>query len=183
MQRRLAAILAVDVVGYSRLMGRDEAGTLLALKSLRQDTLQPLLVKHSGRIVKLMGDGVLVEFASAVDAVQCAVELQAAMAAANANAPEDSRILLRVGINLGDMIVEGDDLYGDGVNIAARLEALAEPGGVVGSRSMTWASSSSRTLPSRSASTGCGRTAKGRSRSQHWRCLTGRRSLFCPSRT
>ena len=136
MQRRLAAILAVDVVGYSRLMGRDEAGTLLALKSLRQDTLQPLLVKHSGRIVKLMGDGVLVEFASAVDAVQCAVELQAAMAAANANAPEDSRILLRVGINLGDMIVEGDDLYGDGVNIAARLEALAAPGGVVVSRTV-----------------------------------------------
>jgi TolB-like protein/class 3 adenylate cyclase len=136
MQRRLAAILAVDVVGYSRLMGRDEAGTLLALKSLRQDTLQPLLVKHSGRIVKLMGDGVLVEFASAVDAVQCAVELQAAMAAANSDVPEDSRILLRVGINLGDMIVEGDDLYGDGVNIAARLEALAEPGGVVVSRTV-----------------------------------------------
>ena len=136
MQRRLAAILAVDVVGYSRLMGRDEAGTLLALKSLRQDTLQPLLVKHSGRTVKLMGDGMLVEFASAVDAVQCAVELQAAMAAANADVPEDSRILLRAGINLGDMIVEGDDLYGDGVNIAARLEALAEPGGVVVSRTV-----------------------------------------------
>ena len=136
MQRRLAAILAVDVVGYSRLMGRDEAGTLLALKSLRQDALQPLLVKHGGRIVKLMGDGVLVEFASAVDAVQCAVELQAAMATANSDVPEDSRILLRVGINLGDMIVEGDDLYGDGVNIAARLEALAEPGGVVVSRTV-----------------------------------------------
>ena len=136
MQRRLAAILAVDVVGYSQLMGRDEARTLLALKSLRQDTLQPLLGKHSGRIVKLMGDGALVEFASAVDAVQCAVELQAAMAAANADVPEDSRILLRAGINLGDMIVEGDDLYGDGVNIAARLEALAEPGGVVVSRTV-----------------------------------------------
>jgi TolB-like protein len=136
MQRRLAAILAVDVVGYSRLMGRDEAGTLLAIKSLRQDTLQPLLVKHSGRIVKLMGDGVLVEYASAVDAVQCAVDLQATMASANADAPEDSRILLRVGINLGDVIVEGDDLYGDGVNIAARLETLAEPGGVVVSRTV-----------------------------------------------
>ena len=119
--RRLAAILAADVVGYSRLMERDEAGTLLALKSRRKDILQPLIAEHIGRIIKLMGDGLLVEFASAVDAVQCAVELQTAMAAANADVPQDSQILLRVGINLGDVIVEGRDLYGDGVNIAARL--------------------------------------------------------------
>jgi len=135
-QRRLAAILAADVVGYSRLMQRDEAGTLLALKSRRRDILQPLLAKHVGRIVKLMGDGLLVEFASAVDAVQCAVELQNAMAAANAEAPQESRILLRVGINLGDVVVEGSDLYGDGVNIAARLEGLADPGSIFVSRTV-----------------------------------------------
>jgi adenylate cyclase len=135
-QRRLAAILAADVVGYSRLMERDEAGTLVAIKSRRKDILQPLLAKHNGRIVKLMGDGVLVEFASAVNAVQCAVELQNAMAAANADVPQDSRIVLRVGINLGDVMVEGSDLYGDGVNIAARLETLADAGSVVVSRTV-----------------------------------------------
>ncbi|WP_292623249.1 adenylate/guanylate cyclase domain-containing protein [Mesorhizobium sp.] len=135
-QRRLAAILAADVVGYSRLMERDEAGTFVAIKSRRKDILQPLLAKHNGRIVKLMGDGVLVEFASAVNAVQCAVELQNAMAAANADVPQDSRIVLRVGINLGDVMVEGSDLYGDGVNIAARLEALADAGSIVVSRTV-----------------------------------------------
>ncbi|WP_292652041.1 adenylate/guanylate cyclase domain-containing protein [Mesorhizobium sp.] len=135
-QRRLAAILAADVVGYSRLMERDEAGTLVAIKSRRKDILQPLLAKHNGRIVKLMGDGVLVEFASAVNAVQCAVELQNAMAAANADVPQDSRIVLRVGINLGDVMVDGGDLYGDGVNIAARLEALADAGSIVVSRTV-----------------------------------------------
>ncbi|TIT01977.1 MAG: adenylate/guanylate cyclase domain-containing protein [Mesorhizobium sp.] len=135
-QRRLAAILAADVVGYSRLMERDEAGTLVAIKSRRKDVLQPLLAKHNGRIVKLMGDGVLVEFASAVNAVQCAVELQSAMAAANADVPQDSRIVLRVGINLGDVMVEGSDLYGDGVNIAARLETLADAGSIVVSRTV-----------------------------------------------
>jgi adenylate cyclase len=117
-------------------MERDEAGTLRALKSRRKDILQPLLTKHIGRIIKLMGDGVLVEFASAVDAVQCAVELQSAMATANADVPQDSWILLRVGINLGDVMVEGSDLYGDGVNIATRLEALADPGRVVVSRTV-----------------------------------------------
>src|SRR6266478_2644687 len=129
-QRRLAAILAADVVGYSRLMQRDEAGTLAALKVRRSEVLQPVVSKHRGRIVKLMGDGVLIEFASAVDAVQCAVQLQEAMDTANAGLPEDRRIVLRIGINLGDVMVEGSDLYGDGVNIAARLEALAEPGRV-----------------------------------------------------
>jgi TolB-like protein len=132
-RRRLAAILAADVVGYSRMMQQDEAGMLAVLKARRSQVLQPLVSKHHGRVVKLMGDGVLVEFASAVDAVACAVELQEAMGAANANLPEGRHILLRVGINLGDVIVEGSDLYGDGVNIAARLEALAEPGSVCAS--------------------------------------------------
>jgi len=129
-QRRLAAILAADVVGYSRLMQADEAGTFSALKTRRTEILQPLLAKHRGRVVKLMGDGVLMEFASAVNAVECAAELQAAMAAANAQIPEPQRIVLRIGINLGDVMVEASDLYGDGVNIAARLEALAEPGSI-----------------------------------------------------
>ena len=135
-QRRLAAILAADVVGYSRLMQRDEAGTLAALKVRRSEVLQPVVSKHRGRIVKLMGDGVLIEFASAVDAVECAVQLQEAMAAANAGSPSDRWIVLRIGVNLGDVIVEGSDLYGDGVNIAARLEALAEPGRVYVSRTV-----------------------------------------------
>ena len=130
MERRLAAILAADVVGYSRLMERDEAGTLAALKERRRAIVDPLVKKHRGRIVKLMGDGVLVEFGSAVNAVACAIELQAAMDSANAGAAEGQRIVLRVGINLGDVMVEGSDLYGDGVNIAARLEGLSEPGGL-----------------------------------------------------
>jgi TolB-like protein/class 3 adenylate cyclase/Tfp pilus assembly protein PilF len=129
-QRRLAAILAADVVGYSRLMERDEAGTLAALKLHRTNILQPLVSKHRGRVIKVMGDGVLVEFASAVEAVGCAILLQQGMAKVNAEFPEDRRIVLRVGINLGDVLVEGGDLYGDGVNIAARLEGLAEPGGI-----------------------------------------------------
>src|SRR5262250_117327 len=129
-QRRLAAILAADVVGYSRLMERDEAGTLAALKSRRKEVFEPLVARHRGRVFKVAGDGVLVEFASAVNAVQCAVALQRAFASANADLPEDRRILMRIGINLGDVMVEGGDLYGDGVNIAARLEAIAEPGGI-----------------------------------------------------
>ena len=130
-QRRLAAILAADVVGYSRLMQLDEAGTLAALKTSRREILQPAVARHHGRIVKVMGDGVLIEFASAVDAVECGVVLQEAMEAASAGLPEDRRIVLRIGINLGDVMVEGSDLYGDGVNIAARLEGLADPGCVL----------------------------------------------------
>src|SRR5262249_49576450 len=126
MERRLAAILAADVVGYSRLMEQDEAGTLAALKQRRKEVLEPLVAKHHGRIFKVTGDGVLVEFGSAVNAVQCAVDLQQAMASQR----DDRQIVLRIGINLGDVVVEGSDLYGEGVNIAARLEAIAEPGGI-----------------------------------------------------
>jgi adenylate cyclase len=130
-QRRLAAILAADVVGFSRLMEADESGTLTALKSRRKDVLDPLVARHQGRIFKVTGDGVLVEFGSAVNALQCAVDLQQAMAAANGDRPNDGHIVLRIGVNLGDVMVEGSDLYGDGVNIAARLEAIAEPGGIL----------------------------------------------------
>jgi adenylate cyclase len=130
-QRRLAAILAADVVGYSRLMEQDEAGTMAALKARRREVLEPLVAKHQGRIVKTTGDGALVEFASAVNAVQCAVDLQQGMAAANDGQPQDPHIVLRIGVNLGDVMVEGSDLYGDGVNIAARLETMAEPGGIL----------------------------------------------------
>jgi TolB-like protein len=129
-QRRLAAVMAADVVGYSRLMRQDEAGTLAALKMRRKNVLEPLVARHRGRIFKVMGDAVFVEFGSAVNAVQCAVELQQGMAAANSGLPEDRRIVLRIGVNLGDVMIEGSDLYGDGVNIAARLEAVAEPAGV-----------------------------------------------------
>jgi TolB-like protein/Flp pilus assembly protein TadD len=128
--RRLAAILAADVVGFSRLMEADEAGTLAALKARRKTVLEPLVAKHAGRVFKITGDGVLVEFASAVNAVQCAVELQKAFADSNKDVPDNRQIVLRIGVNLGDVMVEGGDLYGDGVNIAARLEELAEPGTV-----------------------------------------------------
>ena len=131
MERRLAAILAADVVGYSRLMEADEVGTLATLKSRRKTLLEPLVAKLRGRVFKVAGDAVLVEFASAVNAVQCAVELQQAFAAANGDLPEERQIALRIGVNLGDVMVEGGDLYGDCVNIAARLEALAEPGGIL----------------------------------------------------
>ncbi len=129
-QRRLAAILAADVVGYSRLMEEDEAATLAALADRRKTVFEPLLAKHRGRIVRLMGDGTLAEFASAVDAVQCAVDIQRAMMEANATLADERAIVLRVGVNLGDVVVEDGDLYGDGVNIAARLEAMADPGGI-----------------------------------------------------
>jgi adenylate cyclase len=128
--RRLAAILAADVAGYSRLMGADEEGTHERLKALRHELLDPKIAEHRGRIVKTTGDGMLVEFASVVDAVRCAVAVQQAMPARNTGAAADNRIELRIGINLGDVIVEPDDLYGDGVNIAARIEALADAGGV-----------------------------------------------------
>jgi TolB-like protein/class 3 adenylate cyclase len=128
--RRLAAILAADVAGYSRLMGADEEGTHERLKALRRELVDPKIAEHHGRIVKTTGDGLLVEFASVVDAVRCAVAVQQAMPERNTGVAADNRIELRIGINLGDVIVEGDDLYGDGVNIAARIEALADAGGV-----------------------------------------------------
>ncbi len=130
MERKLVAILAADVVGYTRLMGEDEAGTLTALKAHRKEFIEPKIADYKGRVVKLMGDGALVEFASVIDALACAAELQSGMAERNAEVPSGRRIIFRIGINLGDVIVEGDDLYGDGVNLAARLEGMAEPGGI-----------------------------------------------------
>ena len=130
-ERRLAAILAADIVGYSRLVEQDEAATLAALRELRSRVVDPLLAEHQGRIVKLMGDGAIVEFGSVVDAVACAVAIQRASDAAQAGAQPDRRLVFRIGINLGDVVVDGDDLLGDGVNVAARLEQLAEPGGVL----------------------------------------------------
>jgi len=129
-ERRLAAILAVDVVGYSRLMGADEEGTLEHLKALRHELVDPKIAEHRGRIVKTTGGGLLVEFSSVVNAVRCAVAVQQAIPERNMAVEAANRIELRIGINLEDVIVEGDDLYGDGVNIAARIEALADAGGV-----------------------------------------------------
>ena len=128
--RKLAAILAADVVGYSRLMGADEAGTLAALKRHRETIFDPAVAAHNGRIVKLIGDGTIVEFGSVVDAVNCALSVQRSGATTPDESASQQIIVLRIGINLGDVIIEGDDIYGDGVNIAARLEPLAEPGGI-----------------------------------------------------
>ena len=133
-ERRLAAILAADVVEYSRLMSIDEVRTLEALKAHRRELLDPAIAAHHGRIVKTTGDGALVEFASVVDAVACAVVMQRGMVSRNASVAEDRRIVFRIGINVGDIIIEGDDIFGDGVNIAARMEARCEPGGVCISR-------------------------------------------------
>jgi adenylate cyclase len=128
LQRRLAAILVADVVGYSRLIRSDEEGTLAIIRRLRREMIDPGLTAHDGRIVKAMGDGLLVEFGSVVDAVRAAAEVQRAMARRNTGVPEERRIVFRIGINLGDVVIEDDDIHGDGVNVAARLEALAEPG-------------------------------------------------------
>ncbi|WP_299623748.1 adenylate/guanylate cyclase domain-containing protein [Pelagibius sp.] len=130
MERRLAAILAADVVGYSRLMGQDETGTLRRLTDLRQQVLEPLIAEHHGRLVKLMGDGLLIEFASVVDAIACAVAWQERVTTHEAGCDDGGRLSFRIGINLGDVIIEGEDIYGEGVNVAARLEPLAEPGGI-----------------------------------------------------
>jgi adenylate cyclase len=133
-ERRLAAILAADVAGYSRLIGADEEGTLAALKAIRRELGDPKIAGHRGRVVKTTGDGLLVEFPSVVDAVRCAVEVQRGMAARNADVPVARRIEFRIGVNLGDVVIEEGDILGDGVNVAARLEALAEPGGICVSR-------------------------------------------------
>ena len=132
--RRLAAILAGDIAGYSQLMGADEEGTLRQLKAHRKELIDPKIIEHRGRIVKTTGDGMLVEFISVVDAVRCAVDIQRGMAERNANVPAENCIQFRVGINVGDIISDENDIYGDGVNVAARLEALAEPGGIMVSR-------------------------------------------------
>ena len=158
MERRLAAILAADVVSVSRLMGSDEEGTLAALKTILRGVVNPLVLEHRGRIVKTTGDGMLVEFASVVDAVRCAVEIQHEMHTRNTEIPAERRIEYRIGINVGDIIIEDGDIFGDGVNVAVRLETLAEPGGICVSRVVRdqvrdklnftfgdWASSRSRT--------------------------------------
>ena len=136
MTRRLAAILAADVVGYSRLMGRDENGTLARFKGHLTERFEPTLARHGGRLVKLTGDGALVEFTSAVGALGAAVEFQQAMAEANRDQATDAAMVFRIGVHLGDLIVEDDDIYGDDVNIAVRLEAQAPPGGIVVSRTV-----------------------------------------------
>ncbi|WP_420584754.1 adenylate/guanylate cyclase domain-containing protein [Ruegeria sp.] len=136
MQRRLAAIMAADVVGYSSLMGNDEAGVMSALKTLRSEIFDPAIARHHGRLVKLMGDGALVEFASVVDAVNCGVDIQRTMAEAAPALANGSRLQLRIGINLGDVMIADGDLYGDGVNVASRIESLADPGGVAVSESV-----------------------------------------------
>src|ERR1700724_3186827 len=135
-ERRLAAILAADVAGYSRLMGANEEATLAQLKSVRRALVDPTIAAHRGRIVKTTGDGMLVEFASAVDAARCAVEVQRGMADENTEIPQAKRIEFRIGIHLGDIIIDDDDIFGDGVNIAARLESIAVPGGISISRAV-----------------------------------------------
>jgi adenylate cyclase len=129
-QRRLAAIVSADVAGYSRLMGRDESGTLAALKTFRHEVWDSTIAYHGGRIVKTTGDGLLLEFPSVVNAVRCAVEVQSSMADRTALMAEDQRITFRIGINIGDIIVDGDDIFGDGVNVAARLQEIAAAGGI-----------------------------------------------------
>ena len=129
-ERRLAAVLAADVAGYSRLMGIDEEGTLTRLKAVRKELVDPTIASHRGRIVKTTGDGVLVEFASAVDAARSAIEVQRGMAERNADVPQQIRLEFRIGIHVGDIIIDENDIFGDGVNIASRLEGIAQPGGV-----------------------------------------------------
>src|SRR5208282_1283408 len=135
-ERRLAAILAADVVGYSRMMGADEVGTLRRLRAYRSELIDPAIAARRGRIVKTTGDGLLVEFASAVDAVACAITAQRALADRNRGEAEDQRLVLRIGINVGDIIIEANDIFGDGVNVAARLETLSVPGGLCISRAV-----------------------------------------------
>src|SRR5262245_20081759 len=129
--RRLAAIMAGDIAGYSRLMGVDEEGTLRQLKALRKELVDPKITEHHGRIVKTAGEAMLLEFVSVLDAVRCAVDIQRGMLECNGEMPPEGRIQFRIGINVGDIIIDGDDIFGDGVNVAARLEALADSGGIM----------------------------------------------------
>jgi|SRR5208337_4954333 len=199
--RRLAAILAADVAGYSRLMGADEQGTLQRLKTTRANVLDPSIVQYRGRIVKTTGDGLLVEFTSVVDALRCATEIQSAMAKDSAGIAAEERIEFRIGINVGDIVVEDGDIFGDGVNVAARLEGLAEPGGIcvsarvqedaAGRLDLTFddlGEQSSKTLLDRCMSTGFvslrRKTRRNLRRSTEHRCCrypTSRQSRCCPS--
>ena len=203
--RRLAAVLAADVAGYSRLMGADEEGTLARLKAVRKALVDPTIAAHRGRIVKTTGDGMLVEFASAVDAVRCAVEVQRSMAEQNAAVPQDQRIEFRIGIHVGDIIFDDNDIFGDGVNIAARLEGIAEAGGVCMSDDAyrqirgkveiacdDMGRRPSRTLPSRCARGGFSLVVKAlrrrnrvrlRAKLRHSRFPTSPPSLCCRFRT
>jgi adenylate cyclase len=196
--RRLAAILAADVAGYSRLMGADEEGTHERLKAHLRELVDPKIEEHRGRIVKNTGDGFLAEFASVVDAVRCAVEVQRGMIDREPEMPDDRRIRLRIGINLGDVIAEEDDIFGDGVNVAARLEALAEPGGICVSRvvrdqirdkldlafdDLGEQQVKNITRPVRAYRIGLGQRPPLRPRRHRcWRCPTSRRSRSCRSR-
>ena len=193
--RRLAAILAADVAGYSRLMGADEEATLAALKAIRRELSDPKVNEHHGRIVKTTGDGLLIEFSSVVDAVRCAVEVQRAMAERNTEVPEARRIEFRIGINLGDIILDDDDIYGDGVNIAARLEALTEPGGICVSRvvhdqvrdklDVVFEDMGEQQVKNIARPVHIWRVGSARNRRcpRRWRCPTSRRSRYCRFRT
>lgn len=185
MARRLAAILAADVLSYSRLMSLHKAGTLIALKALRRDRFDPMVADHAGRIVKLMGDGVLVEFASAVAAVECAVAIQTALTA------DGGPLRLRIGVNLGDVIIDGDDLYSEGVNIAARLEALSDADGICPTQSARTSSrrcqscSSSRATrpsPARGGRWTSGRSVANRGCAMCWTVRCGAAATGCASR-
>jgi adenylate cyclase len=161
--RRLAAVLAADMAGYSRLMGADEEGTLARLKAHRRQLVDPKIRECRGRIVKTTGDGMLVEFASVVDAVRCAVEVQRAMVEREADTAEERRIRFRIGINLGDIIVDEGDIFGDGVNVGARLEALAEPGGIcIAGTVRDHISAIGFRMPSRISGSRASRTSRGR---------------------
>ena len=165
--RKLAAIMAIDVVGYSRLMGEDEAGTARGVRE-RREAAEPLVASRGGRIVKTMGDGLLLEFPSVVDAVECAIAIQALMAERNAGVPEQKRIVYRVGVHLGDVLIEGDDILGEGVNIAARLEGICQPGGFA-SRARRMSTSAGGSGPSSPISARRrSKTSRGRCGSMRW---------------
>jgi class 3 adenylate cyclase len=194
-KRRLAAILASDVVGYSRLMGVNEERTLAQLQAHQRELLEPSISEHRGRIVKTTGDGMLVEFASVVDALRCATEIQRSMTERNAEVPTAERIEFRIGINVGDIMSEGGDIFGDGVNVAARLEALADPGGICVSGRVQEDARGKFDIPFEDAgeqrlkniawpvrSTRCGSAAKPRRRCPLCRCPISRRSRFFHSR-
>jgi len=158
-ERRLAAILAADVAGYSRLIGADEEGTLGRLRSIRAKVIDPIIAEHRGRLVKTTGDGLLVEFGSVVDALRCAIEVQQGMAVRNSGIALAQRVEFRIGINVGDVVVEDGDIFGDGVNVAARLEALAEPGGICVSARVQEDTAAGSTSPSTIWATRTSRTS------------------------